>query len=133
MIYEVPISLAGAEDLPLLVGMTANVAIATGQAEDVLLVPTMALQTVNGMYQVLVPSSDAEGEPIAVPVEVGLSNGTYTQIVRGLNPGDQVVVQLSSSDSEGFFRMGPGGGMDVMVAPGGPPAGGASPSSGLGN
>jgi multidrug efflux pump subunit AcrA (membrane-fusion protein) len=64
----------------------------------------------------LVPSSDAEGEPIAVPVEVGLSNGTYTQIVRGLNPGDQVVVQLSSSDSEGFFRgMGSGNALRVFT------------------
>jgi multidrug efflux pump subunit AcrA (membrane-fusion protein) len=88
----------------------------------------MALQTVNGMAQVLVPNSDPGGEPVAVPVEVGLSNGTYTQIVRGLNPGDQVVVQLASSDSEGFFGMGPGGGMDFVAAPGGPPAGGAPPS-----
>jgi HlyD family secretion protein len=128
MVYEAPISLVGAEDLPLLVGMTANVAIQTGQAEDVLLVPTMALQTVNGLYQVLVPSSDPAGEPVSVPVEIGLSNGTYTEIVRGLNPGDQVVVQLSSSDSEGFFGMGPGGGMDFVAAPGGPPAGGAPPN-----
>ncbi len=104
MVYEAPISLEGAKDLALLVGMTANVDIATGQAEDVLLVPTMALQTVNGMVQVLVPNSDPAGEPVSTPVEVGLSNGTYTEIVRGLNPGDQVVVQLSSSDSEGFFR-----------------------------
>ncbi|HSN73968.1 MAG TPA: efflux RND transporter periplasmic adaptor subunit, partial [Anaerolineae bacterium] len=133
MVYEVPISLVGAEDLPLLVGMTANVDIATGQAENALLVPTMALQTINGLYQVLVPNSDPEGDPISVPVEVGLSNGTYTQIVRGLNPGDQVVVQLSSSDSEGMFRMGPGGGMDVMAAPAGGPPGGAPPSGGPGN
>jgi HlyD family secretion protein len=109
MVYEAPISLVGAEDLPLLVGMTANVDIQTGQAEDVLLVPTMALLTVNGMVQVLVPNSDPAGEPVSVPVEIGLSNGTYTEIVRGLNPGDQVVVQLSSSDSEGFLR-GMGGG-----------------------
>ncbi len=123
MVYEAPISLEGAEELPLLVGMTANVDIQTGQAENVLLAPTMALQTVNRLYQVLVPSSDPEGDPISVPVEIGLSNGTYTEIVRGLNPGDQVVVQLSTSDSNGFLRMGPGGGMDVMTAPGGPPPG----------
>ncbi|HSN73969.1 MAG TPA: efflux RND transporter periplasmic adaptor subunit [Anaerolineae bacterium] len=104
MVYEVPISLVGADELPLLVGMTANVDIQTGQAENALLVPTMALQTINGLYQVLVPNSDPEGDPISVPVEVGLSNGTYTQIVRGLNPGDQVVVQLSASDSTGTLR-----------------------------
>ena len=54
----------------------------------------MALQKVNGMYQVEVadPANPA-APPQAVPVEVGLSDGTYTQIVRGLNEGDQVVVQ----------------------------------------
>ncbi len=104
MVYEVPISLEGADDLSLLVGMTANVDIATGQAEDVLLAPTMALQTVNGLYQVLVPNNDPAGEPVSVPVEIGLSNGTYTEIVRGLNPGDHVVVQLSSSTSNSLLR-----------------------------
>ena len=84
MVYEVPISLVGAEKLPLLVGMTANVKIAVGQAENALLVPAMALQKANGMYQVLVPNTaDPAGQPEAVPVEVGLSDGSYTQIVRG--------------------------------------------------
>jgi multidrug efflux pump subunit AcrA (membrane-fusion protein) len=64
----------------------------------------MALQTVNGLYQVLVPNSDPAGEPVSVPVEIGLSNGTYTEIVRGLNPGDHVVVQLSSSTSNSLLR-----------------------------
>jgi HlyD family secretion protein len=104
MVYEAPISLEGAEELALLVGMTANVEIATGQAENVLLVPTMALQTVNGAAQVLTPSNDPAGDPVATPVEVGLSNGTYTEIVRGLNPGDQVIVQFSASDSNTLPR-----------------------------
>jgi HlyD family secretion protein len=118
MVYEVPISLVGAEDLPLLVGMTANVDITTGHAENALLVPTMALQTVNGMVQVLVPNSDPEGDPVSVPVEVGLSNGTYTQVVKGLNPGDQVVVQLSSGDSDSFFRgMGGGNALRMFTGP----------------
>ena len=77
MVYEVPISLAGAEQLPLLVGMTANVKIAMGQAQNALLVPAMALQKANGMYQVLVPNTgDPTGQPEAVPVEVGLSDGS---------------------------------------------------------
>jgi multidrug efflux pump subunit AcrA (membrane-fusion protein) len=111
MVYEVPISLEGAEDLPLLVGMTANVGIRTGEATNALLVPTMALQAVNGLYQVLVPvTPDAAGSTIAVPVEVGLSNGTYTQITKGLNLGDQVVVQFSATDSNSTFRNFGGGG-----------------------
>ena len=114
MVYEVPISLVGVEKLPLLVGMTANVKIALGQAENALLVPAMALQKANGMYQVLVPNTvDPAGQPEAVPVEVGLSDGSYTQIVRGLNDGDQVVVEMSAAQSNtnfrGFGDMGGGG------------------------
>jgi len=115
MVYEVPISLTGADKLPLLVGMTANVKIAVGQAENALLVPAMALQKVNGMYQVLVPNSlDPKGQPEAVPVEVGLSDGAYTQITKGLNEGDKVVVEITNSQSNNNFRIG-GGGIGGML------------------
>ncbi len=104
MIYEVPISLMGMENLSLLVGMTANAKIAIGQASGALLVPSMAVQTTNDGYQVLVPGSGEGGQPSAVTVEVGLSNGTYTQIVSGLSLGDQVLVEFgdSSSNNTGF-------------------------------
>lgn len=100
MVYEVSVSLEGAENLTLLVGMTANVSVITGQAENALMVPTLALQNVNGLYQVLVPGgSDPAADPVSVPVEVGVSDGTYTQIVRGLVPGDSVVVQYEAASS----------------------------------
>jgi HlyD family secretion protein len=79
MVYEVPVSLTGAEKLPLLVGMTANVKIQTctersrsiGQAQNALLVPAMAVQRGSSGYQVLIPNAtDSQGEPMAVPVEV---------------------------------------------------------------
>jgi HlyD family secretion protein len=108
-VYDVPVSLVGAEDLNLLVGMTANVEIQVGQATDALLVPTMALQKANGGYQVLVPNTvDPAGEPETVPVQVGLSDGTYTQILKGLNAGDQVLVELDVSGSQGNFQRGTG-------------------------
>ncbi len=121
MVYAVPVSLTGAEQLALLVGMTANVEIQVGQASDALLVPTLALSKANGLYQVLVPNTtDPNGDPTAVPVEIGLSNGTYTQITKGLNPGDQVVVQMSASSSSNQMMGGPGG-MGAMDG-GAPPA-----------
>ncbi len=110
-VYEVPLSLAGAEAeaLNLLVGMTANVEIQVGQATDALLVPAMALQRANGGYEVLVPNTvDPAGEPETVPVQVGLSDGTYTQVVKGLNAGDQVIVKLDAGDSDGGFQRGTG-------------------------
>ena len=100
MVYSVPVSLDGGQDLSLRVGMTANIEILVGQVENALLVPTMALQSVGGLYQVLVPdNSDPEGEPVAAPVEIGLSNGTYTQVISGLNAGDQVVMQINAVNS----------------------------------
>ncbi len=52
-----------------------------------------------------------------MPVQVGLSDGTYTQITSGLNEGDQVVVEMSSSTGTGNnrnFRVGGG----IMGMPG---------------
>ncbi len=110
MVYDVPLSLEGADQLALLVGMTANVKVAVAEAQNALLVPSLALQKVNGLYQVLVPdASDPKGEPVSVPVEVGLSDGTYTQITKGLNVGDQVVVQMSSTTGQSNNRMFGGG------------------------
>ena len=109
MVYAVPLSLTGAEKLALLVGMTANVEIQEGQATDALLVPSLALQQSNNLYQVLVPNTtDSNGAAEAVPVEIGLSDGTYTQITKGLNAGDSVVVQLTASDSSSSRSMGGG-------------------------
>jgi HlyD family secretion protein len=114
MVYEVPVSVEGAQKLPLLPGMTANVQIQTGQAENALLIPSMALQKVNGMYQVQVADSvNPAAEPQSVPVEVGLSDGTYTQITRGLNEGDQVVVEMTSSSNNNFRGFGGGFMMEI--------------------
>ena len=124
MVYDVPISLTGAESLPLLVGMTANVQIQTGQVANALLVPAMALQKVNGMYQVLVPNAtDPTAQPDAVPVEVGLSDGVNTQIVRGLNAGDKILVQIAATQSNNNFPGGPGG-LGNFGGGGRPPQGG---------
>ena len=122
MVYEVPVSLEGAEKVALLVGMTANVKIQMAEAKNALLVPSMALQKVNGLFQVLVvDSSNAQGSPVSVPVEVGLSDGTYTQITKGLNEGDRVVMQMQSTTTQSNANTGMGGGMSPMIGGGGGP------------
>ena len=131
MVYTVPVSLTGAEKLALRVGMTANVEIKVADITDALLVPTIALQQSNGQYQVLVPTTaDPNGATQAVTVEVGLSDGTYTQILKGLSVGDKVVEQVKSTTSDNNQQMGPGGpgGMDMGGgAPPAPPSGGGAP------
>ncbi|MBM4457413.1 MAG: efflux RND transporter periplasmic adaptor subunit [Chloroflexi bacterium] len=116
-VYEAPIALSGAQELPLLVGMTANVQIQVGQAANALLVPTMALQRRGNSYQVLTPNPADPAAPQAVAVEVGLSDGVNTQIVRGLSLGDKVLVQLQASQSNTFNM--PGMGAFGPVAGGG--------------
>jgi HlyD family secretion protein len=123
MVYNVPISLIGAEKLPLRVGMTANTQIQVGSVANALLVPAMAIQRSNGTYQVqVVDPADPKGTPQTVPVQIGLSDGTNTQITGGLNEGDQVVVEMSTGTSTNFFGF-PGGG-------GGPPPGGGNRNGG---
>ena len=122
MVYDVPISLTGADKLPLLVGMTANVKVQTGQAQNALLVPAMAVQRTSSGYQVMVPNAtDPTGAPTAVTVEIGLSDGVNTQITKGLNLGDKVVVQLASTPANTNNPFGGPGGAGGF---GGQPAGG---------
>ena len=98
--YDVPVSLEGAEDASLKPGMTANLKITVGQGENVLLVPAMAVQYGEGWPTLLV-QDDPDGPPVMTDVEVGLSDGTYTEVVRGLNEGDQVMITFAPLDEEG--------------------------------
>lgn len=68
--------------------MSAQVSIITQTKDNVLLVPTSAVQTQNGVSTVRVVKN---GNPEAVEVETGLSSGAQTEIVSGLNEGDTIV------------------------------------------
>jgi len=98
--YEVPVSLEGADDASLKPGMTANLKIMVGKRENVLLVPAMAVQYGEGWPTVLV-QDDPDAPPVMTDVEVGLSDGTYTEVVRGLNEGDQVMITFAPLEEEG--------------------------------
>jgi HlyD family secretion protein len=103
--YEVPVSLEGSEDVALKPGMTANVSITVGRRQNVLLVPALAVQQGEEGNVVLVQDTP-EGPGVAVPVQTGLSDGTYVEIVRGLIEGDRVVVEYQAAEDQ---FMGPGG------------------------
>lgn len=112
VVYEVPISLENPERVPLKPGMTANVRIVTGSKQNALLVPAYAVQqTTEGT---MVRVQDAGGQVTLVPVEVGLTDGTYTEIVRGLIEGDLIVAEYTPQTQQqfvvreagGFFNIG---------------------------
>jgi multidrug efflux pump subunit AcrA (membrane-fusion protein) len=77
-------------DAQLLPGMTATVTIVTSSADSAVLVPNGAIS--NGNVRVL-----RDGSPVSVPVQTGISDGVNTQIVSGLEPGDQVITGLVST------------------------------------
>ena len=115
--YQVRLSLQGAQDVALRSGMTANVKIVTGQRQNVLLVPVLAVQQGDDGDVVLVQASGPQGAATTTRVEVGLNDGTYAEVKRGLNEGDLVVIEYqSTTQQQGGF---PGGGF--MIEMGGEP------------
>jgi HlyD family secretion protein len=106
--YQVRLSLEGAEDVALLPGMTANVKVVTGQRQNVLLVPLLAIQQSDTGDVVLIQDSGS-ATAVTTPVEVGLNDGTYAEVTRGLNEGDRVVVEYQSTTQQQGFQGGIGG------------------------
>ena len=79
--------------------MTAEVSVVIGEAQNVLLVPTNAVFTDRGTAYVNVMSGSTSYD---IPVTVGLSTPTVTQITGGfLKEGDKVIVP---SIDEGILR-----------------------------
>ena len=101
----------------LLVGMSATAAVVTDRADDAVLVPSLAVKTIGGQRVVTVLGEDGRTQT-NVPVTIGISNGSETQVLSGLAAGATVVetVQASTGTTgRGGFAGGFGGG----VLPGG--------------
>jgi macrolide-specific efflux system membrane fusion protein len=81
----------------LLPNMSATADIITGIKDNVLLVPLAAVQSSNGQLTVRIMKN---GQVTSVPVEVGSSNDTQTEIISGLNEGDTVVTAITNSGSQ---------------------------------
>lgn len=112
--YEVIVD-APNPDLKLIPGMTANLTIYTLELNDVLAVPLKALKFEP------VPDEEESGLPkpvalenpvktsvwverkkelVEVPVEVGLANNIYQQILGGLKDGDKVALQYIEKNKD---------------------------------
>ncbi|MDE3091164.1 MAG: efflux RND transporter periplasmic adaptor subunit [Chloroflexota bacterium] len=79
-----------ARDFKVRLGMGASLKIQTIDKKGALLVPNRALKSVGTRKAVHVL---APGEPRDVIVETGVTDGNETEIVNGLNEGDQVQLQ----------------------------------------
>jgi HlyD family secretion protein len=91
--YAVRINLAPT-DAPARAGMTATADIVVDEARDVVLVPNWAIRRDRDTGQAFVGVL-REGRIEDVPVELGLRNETFSQVIRGVNAGDVVAVSTA--------------------------------------
>jgi HlyD family secretion protein len=91
--YQVTIAL-DARDARLLSGMTGDATIETDRLENVLVVPNRAvsIDRSSGEPKYTVEKVDADGMPTKVEVELGLRNEVLSQVTKGLEEGDRVVI-----------------------------------------
>lgn len=79
-------------------GMTASMTIQTDRRDDVITVPSSAIQNTNGQSTVRVLKN---GQITQVPVETGLVSDTDTEITSGLAVGDTIVTSVVSTTTSG--------------------------------
>ena len=128
--FPVTVTVTGARK-DLYAGAAATVSIIVSQRDDVLTVPTAAISTANNQTVVTkVVGSDR----VATPVTLGTSYGATTEVTKGLEEGDEVVVTVpgraaggtasgrSSTGTGGYGGTG-GGGFGGGVPPAGGQAG----------
>lgn len=108
----------------LLPNMSATANIITQTKDNVLLVTTTAIQTQDGSHTLRIMKNK---QITSVPVEIGLSNDTQTEIVSGINEGDTIVTssttgttsskatQSTSSPFSPFGRTGTGNRQIQMI------------------
>ena len=76
----------------LRIGMTADISFQTGRSKERTLVPTVAIVTENGKSGVLLV--DDQQKPSFQAVELGNSSGDQTAILKGLDAGTRVFIDL---------------------------------------
>lgn len=79
----------------LQIGMTTQNTIITAQKQHVLVVPTLAIQKRNGQNSVQILDGDKVVEKV---VQIGLHDDINTEILSGLNEGDNVILSQSSAN-----------------------------------
>jgi multidrug efflux pump subunit AcrA (membrane-fusion protein) len=84
-------------------GMTASVSVVTASKDNVIAVPSAAISTSGGNSTVTVRTN---GKDEVRSVETGLKGDGTTEIVSGLNDGDQVVMSVGVVSSNSSNRNG---------------------------
>ncbi|KGQ25638.1 efflux RND transporter periplasmic adaptor subunit [Gallibacterium anatis] len=86
----------------LQIGMTTQNTIITAQKQHVLVVPTLAIQKRNGQNCVQILDDDKVVEKV---VQIGLHDDINTEILSGLNEGDNVILSQSSANEAASVKV----------------------------
>lgn len=105
--YPVTVAVTGDQE-GLHDGVAAEVELVYERRTDVLTVPSLAVTTAAD-GTTTVEQVGADGETVDVPVTVGETSGSVTEITEGLAEGDEVVLATFTPGSGGSGRQGQGG------------------------
>lgn len=87
------------------VGATASLSVTTGTAVGVLQAPTSAITTLGDRHTVTVRRN---GTDTVVPIEIGLTGDTNTEITSGVNDGDVLILPTTVAGAAGGAAGGTG-------------------------
>jgi HlyD family secretion protein len=90
--YLVTINIEAEEGVTLRPGLTANASIVVEEIEDVLVIPNWSIRPDRDTGQAFVNKLATDGEIVEVPVETGLRNEQFSEVLSGLTAGEVVVV-----------------------------------------
>jgi HlyD family secretion protein len=107
--YAVEVSFTPGE-LPVRLGMTADVDIVVDSAEDALLVPNRAIEADREAGRYYVTRQAALGATERLEIVIGLRDESNTQILEGLEEGDVVVLPQIPEQTPFGQQFGPGQG-----------------------
>lgn len=106
--YRVRVRLLDLQGAPVMPGMSANVHIVVLEAADALIVPRRAVRSEEGQFYVERVTDDDQLE--TVPVELGLEDPFYVEILSGLEEGERVFVRgvVERNQIQQILEEGPG-------------------------
>ena len=98
VVYEVKVGFTGAPPAEAKSGMSVSVDIVTQEKKNVVLVPNKSIKrNSHGQAVVNVVVNQKIEER---PVILGLTDGTQTEIVSGLNTGDMIIKLVKDNNSK---------------------------------
>ncbi|MBI3913666.1 MAG: efflux RND transporter periplasmic adaptor subunit, partial [Chloroflexi bacterium] len=84
-------------DVPVKIGMTANANVVVAKKDNVLLVPNRAVRAVGAKRFVTIQKTPEQTQDIEV--KLGLANDQETEVVSGLEEGQQLVINLGPAQN----------------------------------